>query len=97
MNATRKVFAPSFLRRAVATSGHTTGSSSRQTSAGTTKRFFGAGHQPEPQSMKAQLWEGHPKYEGFERITEVTYGVAAVLIALALGFAPNTSIKTVSF
>ena len=45
--------------------------------------------------MKAQLFEGHAKYEGFERITEVTYGIATVLIIFALGFTPDTSIKTV--
>lgn len=61
------------------------------------RRWFGGHdhHQPQPQSMQAELWQGHPKHEeGFERITEVTYAVATVLICVALGLAPDTSIQT---
>lgn len=64
-----------------------------------TRRWFGADPhgQPEPQSMKAELWEGHPKgEEGWERITQGTYIMAAILLGVAYGFAPETSIQTVS-
>lgn len=58
------------------------------------KRSFGAG-QPESQSMKARLWEGHnTKPEGWEGTVYATYAAATVIITLALGFAPDTSINT---
>ena len=47
--------------------------------------------------MEAELWQGHPKEpEGWETTIYLTYGATAVLLAFALGFAPDTSIKTVS-
>jgi len=58
------------------------------------QRRFGAG-QPESQSMKAKLFEGHPENEGWETITNVTYAISAVILILTLGFAPDSSIKTV--
>ena len=58
------------------------------------RRSFGAG-QPESQSMQARLWEGHNvKPEGWEGIVYATYVGATVIITLALGFAPDTSINT---
>ena len=55
----------------------------------------GGHHQPEPQSMKARLWEGHnTKPEGWETPVYATYAAATVLITLALGFAPDTTIQT---
>lgn len=48
--------------------------------------------------MEAELWQGHPKEpEGWETTIYLTYGATAVLLAMALGLAPDTSIKTVSF
>lgn len=47
------------------------------------------------QSMEAELWQGHPKEpEGWETTTYVTYGLTVVILTMALGFAPDTSIKT---
>jgi hypothetical protein len=55
-------------------------------------------HQPISRSMEAELWQGHPKEpEGWETTIYLTYGATAVLLTMALGFAPDTSIKTVSF
>ena len=63
----------------------------------TPRRFMGGG-QPVSRSMEAELWEGHPKEpEGWETTVYLTYGATAVLLTMALGFAPDTSIKTVSF
>lgn len=46
--------------------------------------------------MEAELWQGHPKEpEGWETTIYLTYGATAVLLTMALGFAPDTSIKTV--
>lgn len=63
------------------------------------RRWFGADHhgQPVPQSMQAELWEGHPKgEEGWETITNITYAVSAIMLVIAFGFSPETSIQTVS-
>ena len=58
------------------------------------RRQFGAG-QPESQSMQARLWEGHSvKPEGWEGTVYVTYAAATLIITLALGFAPDTTINT---
>ena len=58
----------------------------------TQRRLFAA--MPKPQSMEAELWEGHPKHkEGWESTIYLTYGVATVLLTLTL-FAPETSIQT---
>jgi hypothetical protein len=58
------------------------------------KRSFGAG-QPESQSMQARLWEGHnTKPEGWETTIYATYAASTILIGLALGFAPDTTINT---
>ncbi len=55
------------------------------------------GGQPESQSMKARLWEGHsPEPEGWEPTLYATYVVGFGLITLALGFAPDTTIASVS-
>lgn len=49
---------------------------------------------PKPQSSEAQLWQGHPTHkEGWETTTYVTYAVSTVLLVLAIGFTPETSIK----
>ena len=48
-----------------------------------------------PQSMKAELWEGHSKVPGgWEFDLYVTYTIAAILIGTALGLAPDTSIQS---
>eukprot|EP00561_Arcocellulus_cornucervis_P013895 CAMPEP_0185799290 /NCGR_PEP_ID=MMETSP1322-20130828/234_1 /TAXON_ID=265543 /ORGANISM="Minutocellus polymorphus, Strain RCC2270" /LENGTH=139 /DNA_ID=CAMNT_0028494851 /DNA_START=6 /DNA_END=422 /DNA_ORIENTATION=+ len=53
------------------------------------------GGQPESQSMKARLWEGHsPEPEGWEPTIYATYVVGFGLITLALGFSPDTSIAS---
>mmetsp|Transcript_7887 Transcript_7887/g.11258 ORF Transcript_7887/g.11258 Transcript_7887/m.11258 type:complete len:154 (+) Transcript_7887:108-569(+) len=58
------------------------------------KRCMGGG-QPESQSMQARLWEGHKTGpEGWEVPVYATYAGATVFIALALGFAPDTTITT---
>jgi hypothetical protein len=58
-------------------------------------RKFGAGGQPQSQSQQARLWEGHnTEPEGWETTVYATYAASAVLITLALGFAPDTSIGT---
>lgn len=45
--------------------------------------------------MEAELWQGHPKHaEGWETTIYLTYGASVVLLTLALGFAPETSIQT---
>eukprot|EP00543_Licmophora_paradoxa_P002675 CAMPEP_0202443224 /NCGR_PEP_ID=MMETSP1360-20130828/2573_1 /ASSEMBLY_ACC=CAM_ASM_000848 /TAXON_ID=515479 /ORGANISM="Licmophora paradoxa, Strain CCMP2313" /LENGTH=148 /DNA_ID=CAMNT_0049058869 /DNA_START=79 /DNA_END=525 /DNA_ORIENTATION=+ len=49
---------------------------------------------PRPQSMDAELWQGHPKHkEGWENILYATYGTAAILITIAVNFTPETSIQ----
>ncbi|EJK57039.1 hypothetical protein THAOC_22963, partial [Thalassiosira oceanica] len=61
----------------------------------TMRRRMGGG-QPVSRSMEAELWQGHPKEpEGWETTVYLVYGGTAVMLALALGFAPDTSIKTV--
>lgn len=58
-------------------------------------RKFAAGGQPQSQSQQARLWEGHnTEPEGWETTVYATYAASAVLITLALGFAPDTSIGT---
>jgi hypothetical protein len=60
------------------------------------RRFMGGG-QPISRSMEAELWQGHPKEpEGWETTIYMTYAASAVILTFALGFAPDTSIKTVS-
>jgi len=60
------------------------------------RRFMGGGGQPVSQSMEAELWQGHPKTpEGWETTIYLTYGATAVIF-VALAFAPDTSITTVS-
>jgi len=62
------------------------------------RRFMGGGGQPISQSMEAELWQGHPKEpQGWETTIYLTYAATAVILGLGLGFAPDTSIKTVSF
>jgi hypothetical protein len=57
------------------------------------RRFMAA--MPKPQSMEAELWQGHPKHEeGWETTIYVTYGVTALLLGVTLFFSPETSIKT---
>ena len=56
----------------------------------------GGGHQPISRSMEAELFGGHPKEEGWETTTYITYAASAVLFLMATVFAPDTSIKTVS-
>lgn len=57
----------------------------------------GGGHQRISRSMEAELWQGHPKEpEGWETTIYLTYAASAILLTFALGFAPDTSIKTVS-
>ena len=59
-------------------------------------RSMGGG-QPESQSMQARLWEGHPTQpEGWENTMYVTIAASTVLMTLALGFAPDSSIQSVS-
>ena len=61
------------------------------------KRSMGGGGGPpqESQSMHARLWEGHStKPEGWETTIYATYAATAVVLTLALGFAPDTSINT---
>ncbi|KAL3762955.1 hypothetical protein ACHAWU_001102 [Discostella pseudostelligera] len=64
------------------------------------RRYMGGGggdhhHQPISRSMEAELWQGHPKEpEGWETTIYLTYGATVVLLTMALGFAPDTSIKT---
>jgi hypothetical protein len=64
----------------------------------TPRRFMGGGggHQPISQSMEAELFGGHPKTEGWETATYITYALSTVLLVMACGFAPDTTIKTVS-
>jgi len=63
----------------------------------TQTRNLGAG-QPESQSNKARLWEGHPTArEDWETTIYATYAAATVLITLALGFSPDTSTETVRY
>lgn len=49
---------------------------------------------PKPQSSEAKLWQGHPtENQGWETTTYITYAVSTVLLTLAIGFTPETSIK----
>ena len=59
------------------------------------RRFMGGG-QPVSQSMEAELFGRHPKKEGWETATYITYALSAVLLVMATGLAPDSSIKTVS-
>ena len=62
---------------------------------GVQRRSMGGG-QPESQSMQARLWEGHKtEPEGWEKSIYATYAATTVLVTLALGFAPDTTIETV--
>eukprot|EP00804_Cyclotella_cryptica_P006667 CCRYP_008609-RA/>CCRYP_008609-RA protein AED:0.10 eAED:0.10 QI:84/0.5/0.66/1/1/1/3/220/158 len=54
----------------------------------------GGGHQPISRSMEAELFGGHPKAEGWETTTYITYATSVVLFLMATVFAPDTSIKT---
>ena len=57
------------------------------------RRWMGS-DMPKPQSSQAELWEGHPKTkEGWETTTYLTYAASAILLTLAVGFSPETSIK----
>ena len=63
----------------------------------TTQRRLMGGGQPISRSMEAELFEGHStEPEGWETTIYLTYGATVVLLTMALGFAPDTSIKTVS-
>ena len=60
-------------------------------------RYLGAG-QPEAQSNKARLWEGHKTArEDWETTVYATYAAATVILTLALGFTPDTSTETVCY
>jgi hypothetical protein len=89
MNALRGVVASPAMRAAVPR-----GVARRAGQQCVPRRFFGAA-QPESQSMKAKLFEGHPEVEGWETIMNVTYAGTFILLVLNFGFTPNTSIKTV--
>ena len=70
---------------------------SKTTRVGQRRSMGGGGAQPESQSSQARLFEGHPTTpEGWETPVYLTYAASAVLITMALGFAPDTSINTVS-
>lgn len=62
------------------------------------RRFMGGGggHQPLSQSMEAELFGGHPKTEGWETATYITYALSGVLFLMATVLAPDSTIKTVS-
>ena len=64
----------------------------------TARRTFAAGGDYPggiPQSMKAELWEGHPKtYEGWEMDAYVTGALTFVMAVLAIFFKPDISIQT---
>uniref|UniRef100_A0A7S2WJX2 NADH dehydrogenase [ubiquinone] 1 beta subcomplex subunit 11, mitochondrial n=1 Tax=Eucampia antarctica TaxID=49252 RepID=A0A7S2WJX2_9STRA len=61
----------------------------------TAQRRNMGGAQPVSQSMKAELWGGHSKEaEGWETTLYATYVGATILITMALGFAPDTTITT---
>ena len=63
----------------------------------TQTRNLGAG-QPESQSSKARLWEGHKTArEDWETTVYATYAAATVILTLALGFTPDTSTETVRY
>jgi hypothetical protein len=81
MNLLRRTLRPNALQRFAARS------------APPLQRRFG-GDMPTPQSMKAELWQGHPKHpEGWEFDLYLSYGLVTILMVLALGFAPDTSIQ----
>ena len=58
------------------------------------------GGQPESQSMKAKLWGdgidglGGGRFNGWEIVVYPTYVIAAAVLCLGVGYAPDTSIKT---
>ena len=61
------------------------------------RTFAGDGGYPggTPQSMKAELWEGHPKTpEGWEMDYYVTAGLTVVMAVMAIFFKPDISIQT---
>lgn len=81
-------------RRPPAASGHSVTAPATQVP----RRYMGVGggSQPISRSMEAELWQGHPKEpEGWETTIQITYAATVVIFAL-MGFAPDTSIKTVS-
>jgi len=51
------------------------------------------GGQPESQSMKAELFQGHEKDTGWETITHFTYAATVVLLGV-VAMVPDTSITT---
>merc|ERR1712048_1484391 len=54
---------------------------------------MGGGGEPLPQSMTAELWQGHPKKsEGWEQTIYFFYTVSAIMITLHLNFGPDDSI-----
>mmetsp|Transcript_10461 Transcript_10461/g.14819 ORF Transcript_10461/g.14819 Transcript_10461/m.14819 type:complete len:153 (+) Transcript_10461:64-522(+) len=56
------------------------------------RRWMGS-DMPTPQSMKAELWQGHSKEpEGWETTIYLTYAAAAVLF-VGVAMAPDTSIQ----
>lgn len=59
------------------------------------QRRFMAANMPRPQSMDAELWQGHPKHkEGWETTIYLTYGAAVVIMGITYFFSPETSIQT---
>ena len=61
------------------------------------RRFMGGGGgQPISQSMEAELFGGHPKTEGWETATYITYALSGVLFLMSTVLSPDTTIKTVS-
>ena len=60
------------------------------------RRFLGANNNmPRPQSMDAELWQGHPKHkEGWETTIYLTYGAATIILGITYFFSPETSIQT---
>jgi hypothetical protein len=62
------------------------------------RRFMGGGGhgQPVSRSMEAELFGGHPKHEGWETATYITYAISGVMFLMATVLSPDTTIKTVS-
>lgn len=90
--AVRRAASSTLLRRRPATAFPSSARAQAQQS-----RKMGGGGEPQPQSMQARLWEGHsPEPEGWEPTLYATYVVGFGLITLALGFAPDTTIASVS-
>jgi hypothetical protein len=86
------------IRAAANARGGLPSTSSSSSATAVQRRFMGGGGgQPISRSMEAELWQGHPKEpEGWETTIYLTYAASAVILTFALGFAPDTSIKTVS-